>query len=196
MREGISESILPRKRKLSTAELVVCALFTALTAIGAFIQIPIPNLDYFTLQFFFVILSGILLGSKLGATAVAVYVALGLFGIPIFAAGGGISYIFRPSFGYLLGFIAASFVTGFLCERWKTKTTLHYFIGALGGFFVTYLIGIAYKYMILKYYADTPITLGAVLLSCFPLDMPGDLLLCGLAAFVGKRLEKVRIGRS
>lgn len=58
-----------------------------------------------------------LLGPVNGTIAVAVYVAVGLAGVPIFAAGGGISYLFRPSFGYLLGFIAAAWLTGFLCRK-------------------------------------------------------------------------------
>ena len=40
-------------KKISTKNLVLCAMFTALTAIGAFIQVPVPYMDYFTLQFFF-----------------------------------------------------------------------------------------------------------------------------------------------
>lgn len=65
----------------------------------------------------FVTLAGMLLGSRRGSLAVAVYVAVGLAGIPVFAAGGGIQYVFRPSFGYLLGFIAAAWLTGRICER-------------------------------------------------------------------------------
>ena len=44
-------------KKITTLELVLCGLFTALTAVGAFIQIPVPGMDYFTLQFFFVLMA-------------------------------------------------------------------------------------------------------------------------------------------
>ena len=81
-----------------TRSMVQCALFAALVAIGAFIQIPVPYMDYFTLQFLFVLLAGMLLGSARGALSVSVYVLVGLVGFPVFAAGGGIQYIFRPSF--------------------------------------------------------------------------------------------------
>ena len=74
-------------------------------------------MDYFTLQFFFVLMAAILLGGKLGAISVGCYVLLGLVGLPIFAAGGGIGYVFRPSFGYLIGFIVAAFVTGTLSRK-------------------------------------------------------------------------------
>ena len=102
---------------VKTRGIVLCGLFSALIAIGAFLQVPVPFMDYFTLQFLFVTLAGMLLGSRRGSLAVAVYVAVGLAGIPVFAAGGGIQYVFRPSFGYLLGFIAAAWLTGRICER-------------------------------------------------------------------------------
>lgn len=176
-------------QRISTKYMVLCAMFTALTAIGAFIQVPVPYMDYFTLQFFFVLLSGIVLGGKRGAVSVGCYVLLGLIGFPVFAAGGGIGYIVRPSFGYLLGFIAAAFVTGWICER-TDCTYKQYFLACLAGFTVTYTIGILYKYLILNFYADTPATLGVVLLSCFPLDMPGDFVLCLVAAGTGRRLKR------
>ena len=48
-------------KQMTTAKLALCSLFTALIAIGAFLQIPLPNFDYFTLQFFFVLMAGMLL---------------------------------------------------------------------------------------------------------------------------------------
>lgn len=186
---------MTQRRRISTRELVLCALFTALIAIGAFLQVPVPYMDYFTLQFFFVVLAGMLLGPKLGALSVTVYVALGLAGVPIFAAGGGVGYVLRPSFGYLLGFIAAAFAAGAALPRLKGRGYGGYLLSALCGFAVTYLIGIGYKYLILNYYLDAPATLAVVLLSCFPLDVPGDLCLCAAAALVGRRLEALQIRR-
>ena len=175
-------------KKISTKNLVLCAMFTALTAIGAFIQVPVPYMDYFTLQFFFVLLAGLVLGGRKGALSVGCYVLLGLLELPVFAAGGGIGYVLRPSFGYLLGFVVTAYVTGVLSEKWKAGTK-NYFFACLAGFAVTYAIGIVYKYMILNFYADTPATWAVVLLSCFPLDMPGDFILCILASGVGYRLR-------
>ncbi len=175
-------------RLLTTKEMVLCGMFTALVAVGAFIQIPVPYMDYFTLQFFFVLLAGIVLGGKIGAVAVGVYVLLGLLGVPIFAAGGGIGYVLRPSFGYLVGFIVTAFVTGTLCRKMK-NTYAGYLTACLAGLVVTYVIGIAYKFMILNLYMKTPTPILVILLSCFPLDMPGDFVLCLAASAVGKRLR-------
>lgn len=176
---------------LSTRKIAYCAIFTALITIGAFIQIPVPFMDYFTLQFFFVLLAGILLGSRLGALAVLLYVVIGLIGLPIFAAGGGLAYIVRPSFGYLIGFVAGAYITGLICEKVKESGTRKYVVAVLCGLLFTYMIGLGYKYIILNYYTGTPITWKLILLSCFPLDLPGDLFLSFLAVGAGIRFEKI-----
>lgn len=176
-------------KKITTFELVLCGLFATLTAIGAFIQIPVPGMDYFTLQFFFVLMAGMLLGSKLGAVSVAVYVFIGLAGVPIFAAGGGITYVLRPSFGYLLGFIVTAFVTGKLVEVLKIEGIKKYLIGAFAGLLVCYAIGLTYKYFMLNLYVGEKTPVWLVFLDCFPLDLPGDILLSVIASICGKRLK-------
>ena len=84
-------SSVPRAdRKVQT--LTLCGLFTALVAIGAFIQITIPVQPlpmHFTLQFYFALLAGFILGGKHGSLSVGIYLLIGLCGVPIFAAGGG-----------------------------------------------------------------------------------------------------------
>lgn len=84
-------------------EMVLCGLFIALVAVGALIRIPVGS-DVYTLQFMFTLLAGLLLGARLGALAVGTYVVMGLVGIPVFASGGGPSYVLQPTFGYLVGF--------------------------------------------------------------------------------------------
>src|SRR5574344_750761 len=86
---------------LKLREMILCALFMALTAVGAFIKIPLGG-QIFTLQFLFTLLAGLLLGGRLGAKAVGVYTLLGLIGVPVFAEGGGPGYVFQPTFGYLI----------------------------------------------------------------------------------------------
>ena len=87
-------------------DLTLMALFAALTAVGAFITIPVPPVP-FSLQIFFAILAGALLGSRRGAISVGVYVLLGLCGLPVFTKGAGLSYIFQPTFGYLAGWLSS-----------------------------------------------------------------------------------------
>lgn len=176
---------------LSVRRMSFCALFTALIAVGAFLQIPVPFMDYFTLQFLFVLLAGMLLGSGGGSLSIAVYVALGLSGVPIFAAGGGIQYIFRPSFGYLLGFIGAAALTGWISHKASAVRFWKFFPAALAGLAFTYAVGFLYKYIILNHYLGQPTPLAVIFLSAFPLDLPGDLVLCVAASALAGRLRRV-----
>lgn len=178
-------------KKLNTKEIVLCGLFVALIAVGAFIQVPVPGMDYFTLQFFFVIMAGVLLGYKLGAFAVLAYVLIGLAGVPIFAAGGGIMYVVRPSFGYLLGFIVAAFAAGIVVDRVKTKSFVTYLVAALAGLVCCYGIGLTYKYFMLNLYVGEQTPFWVVFMDCFPLDLPGDIFLSIMSALIAVRVRPV-----
>ena len=181
--------------KITTKGIVFCALFAALTGIGAFIQVPVPGMDYFTLQFFFVLMAGLMLGSKLGGLSVLVYVLIGLAGVPVFAAGGGITYVVRPSFGYLIGFIAAAFLTGLVAEKNQARTFVQYLMACMSGFVVCYAIGLVYKYFMLNFYVGEKTAFFMVIADCFPLDMPGDIVLCVLASLVAIRLRPVALSQ-
>lgn len=108
---------------MKTKGVIYCGLFTALIAVGAFIKIPIPVVP-FTLQYLFTMLAGLLLGSRLGTVSVLSYMLLGLAGLPIFSEGGGLWYVFKPSFGYIIGFAVGTFVTGWIAEHME-KRPLH-----------------------------------------------------------------------
>ena len=104
---------------ISTADIVHCGMFASLMAVGAFIKIMIPIGIWevtFSLQFFFALLAGFLLGSKRGLAAVGVYLLIGLAGVPVFAHGGGLMYLMKPTFGFLIGFAAAAYVAGKIAE--------------------------------------------------------------------------------
>lgn len=176
--------------KMDIHEMVYCGIFTTLIAAGAFIKIPIPVVP-FTLQFLFTMLSGLLLGGRLGALSVAVYMALGLAGLPIFSEGGGFWYILKPSFGYIIGFCAASYVTGKMVEKMHNRTIAKYLLANFTGLFIVYSMGMAYYYFICNVVIHTPIGVWPLFLYCFILAVPGDICLCILAAFLAKRLRPV-----
>lgn len=175
--------------KIKTHDIVMTALFSALIAAGAFIKIPIPNCPI-TLQTFFTCLAGILLGSKKGAVSVLCYVVLGLAGVPIFTSGGGIGYIFRPTFGYLIGFCFGTFITGKIAEGSKESVpSLKRLIAAnFAGLAIVYALGMAYYYIIMNFYAGTGTTVKALFWYCFVLVIPGDTISCIVAAVLGRRL--------
>lgn len=136
-------------------------------------------------------LAGLLLGGRKGALSVGVYILLGLVGLPIFAEGGGFWYILKPSFGYLLGFMLAAYVTGRMVERKGRLST--YWVMAVNflGLFIVYAAGMIYYYVICNYVIDTPIALGPLFLYCFVLAVPGDICLCILAAILTVRVKPV-----
>lgn len=173
-----------------TKNLMYCSLFTALIAVGAFIKIPIPVVP-FTLQFLFTTLAGLLLGSKKGTISVVAYMVLGLVGLPIFSEGGGIWYVFKPSFGYIIGFCIGTYVTGLMAERMKEKTIPGYLAANFTGLLIVYAVGMIYYYLICNYVIDTPIAIGPLFLYCFFLAVPGDICLCILSAVLVKRMKPV-----
>lgn len=170
-----------------TRNMVLCALFVALIIAGAFLKIPIPVVP-FTLQLLFTMLAGLLLGKKWGAIAVVVYILLGLMGLPVFAEGGGPSYIFRPSFGYIIGFAVAAYVTGMLANRVENPSYRRLLAADFIGLGIVYLFGMVYYYLISDLYLGTPIGLWPLFLYCFLLAVPGDIILCILGAVLAKRL--------
>lgn len=182
------------KQSLKARNMAFCALFTALTAAGAFIRIPIPVVP-FTLQVLFTMLAGLLLGGKLGAVSVGLYAFLGLMGLPIFTEGGGLWYLLKPSFGYILGFIAGSYVTGKMAEKMTKKPgglTFGRILAAnFAGLAIVYGAGMIYYYLICNFVIDTPIGLWPLFLYCFLMVVPGDICLCFAAAVLAKRLKPV-----
>ena len=86
---------------MSAKRMILISFLAALTAIGAFLKIPI-GITSITLQFMFTAMAGILLGAKDGSISQIVYILIGLIGFPVFTMGGGFSYVLQPSFGFLL----------------------------------------------------------------------------------------------
>lgn len=176
------------KAKNKTVMICMCAIFAALIAIGAFIRIPIPYINV-TLQVFFVVLAGMLLGGKFGALSVVVYVMLGLIGIPIFTEGGGFFYILKPTFGYLIGFIIGAYVTGKISNAVPTPSIKRLLTADFIGVLIMYAFGVVYFYLASNLWVgEGGISIGDCLLYCFVLLFPKDLAISVIAVFISKRL--------
>lgn len=172
---------------IKTRDLTLIPLFSALTAIGAFIRIPIPIVP-FTLQYFFCALGAILLGAKRGALAQVIYVAVGLIGIPIFTQGGGPTYVFQPTFGYLIGFIFGAYVIGKITDNLKQINIKNLFLAGISGLLVIYIFGVSYMYLIYNFYLGNSMSLvsavGIGAIAC----LPSDLLLTFIISLVGSKV--------
>lgn len=172
---------------MKTRNLILVSLFSALTAIGAFIRIPIPYIP-FTLQYLFCALAGIILGSKLGALSQVIYVIMGLIGLPIFTEGGGLGYIFKPTFGYLIGFIVGAYVIGKVTEKIKYLTVTKALLAALSGLFFVYLFGVLHLYLVYNLYLGESKTFYWALFYGVIVCIGGDLILSFVIAIVSVKI--------
>ena len=182
------EQSLKTKHSIQIKQLVLCALFTALTAVGAFLKIPffiVPT----TCQFFFVAMASVLLGPKLALFSQLGYLIIGLAGVPIFTKGGGFWYIFEPTFGYLIGFCVASFIIGKIVEKAKKQSFLITFMACLAGLVIVYTLGVSYMYYILNFYLKSPISVWAAIGSGAAIFLPADIAWCAAIAFLSKKIK-------
>lgn len=178
------------KNMTNIRNIALCGLFAALIAVGAFIKIPVPGIP-FTLQIFFVLLAGLLLGSKRGFIAVAVYILIGLAGLPVFTGGGGILYVLKPTFGYIIGFALGAFVTGWIAEKQKQPSTSRLILAAVTGTAVIYALGLTWFYCVANYYLNTPIGVETLMVSGFLMPLPGDIIKICLSVLLAKRLAPI-----
>jgi len=180
------EAILNREIIVSRT---ACRVFTAvifivLTALGAFVRIPLPFTPVpLTLQTFFVLLSGAFLGKKLGALTQLSYISLGVAGLPIFTSvGSGLLYLSGPTGGYLAGFVLAALFTGRCVERARGS-----FLATLAVFCLADLVLLACGALWLK--AILGVSLKQALLLGFIPFLAGDLLKALAACVIYRRLE-------
>ncbi len=173
-----------------THSLILAALFAGLTALGAILRIPFPPVP-FTLQVLLVLLSGLLLGSRIGLVSQGVYIFLGLAGLPIFAGGGGLPYVLSPTFGYIFSYPIAAWTAGRL-SRGPDVSLLKLAAAAFAGLFVIYAFGTSGLYLNLNYIAGKNITFVQVLrIGVIPFLVP-DLLKAAGAAFFALKLSSFR----
>lgn len=182
------------KQSFKTIDIIYCGLFTALIAIGAFIKIMIPLGLFevtFSLQFLFALLAGFLLGHRTGGMSVAVYLIVGLLGIPIFAYGGGLGYLMRPTFGFLIGFLAAAFIAGLLTEKMDKYDFKHLVAAGFIGEMAYYACGLIYYFVMFNYILADGAGIGVVeLLSVWFLStVVPDFVLVIVASLLAVRLK-------
>lgn len=173
-------------------EIIRSAILLALLVVGAKVQIPLPYFDYYTFQFTFILLIGAILPMRYAAMTVSAYLLLGLAGLPIFASGGGIGYILKPSFGYLLGFALTSIVLAYITDKNEISTKRQYLMLNLLGMVITYVLGLTYKILIIGLYMKQTVPIWAILSSSFAFDIPADLLMIvGLSMVEGQIIKRI-----
>src|SRR6187401_2555546 len=136
--------------EMGTAIRAAAVLFvTALTAIAAQVSIPLPFTPVpFTLQPMVVLLGGAALGSRLGMTSQVLYLALGIAGLPVFAASPilpqGFARLLGPTGGYLMSYPIAAFVAGYLAGRGFDRRYLTSVVAMFAGLAVVFTFGVTW----------------------------------------------------
>jgi biotin transport system substrate-specific component len=135
-------------RRLAT-DLVLIAAGAGLTSIAAQLSIPLWPVPI-TGQTFAVLLVGTVLGSARGALSMALYLVLGLVGLPVFTNGGHGSLLALPSGGFIVGFIFAAALVGWLAQREWDHKVLRTVVSFAAGTVVMYAFGLPWLYAVLS----------------------------------------------
>ena len=160
------------------------AFVTVLTIVAAQISIPLPFTPVpFTLQPMVVLLGAAALGARLGASAQVAYLALGLAGIPVFAASPvlpqGVARLLGPTGGYLMSYPFAALLTGYLAQRGLDRRYLTSIVAMGAGLVIIFSCGVLW----LAFGAPHVGLSGAVASGLVPF-LPADIVKLFLAASI------------
>lgn len=175
--------------KFTVKDMILIGLFVALMVVGAFLKIPNPlfPLVPITLQLFFCIYAGLLLGIRNAFFSQLLYIVIGLVGVPVFASGGGIGYVFNPTFGYLIGFLLAATVVAVLVNKADEVKLVKVLGASIIGLLLVYLVGNVYLFLIKDLYLAQETSLIGISVAMLPY-MVKDLVLVVIAALTSVRI--------
>jgi len=136
-------------KRMSTYQIVVTALFSALMCIFGPLAVPIGPVPI-SLTNLVIYIAVFLLGAKLGTLAYIIYLLLGAVGLPVFSGyAGGMAKIAGPTGGYLIGFIPMAFICGIVVEKW-IKNKIIVASGFVLGTLVAYTFGTIWFVLMMK----------------------------------------------
>jgi len=170
----------------TAAALIGVVSFVALTIAGAYIRIPLPFSPVpITLQTFFVLLAGAILGKKLGSLSQANYLMIGIFGLPVFTGGlYGFARLFGPTGGYLIGFVLAAYAIGWLLGKKSEATFVKIATAMLFGLVILFMTGTIQLAAVMHISLQK-----AMLLGVLPF-IPGDIVKLLAAATIYQMVQK------
>jgi biotin transport system substrate-specific component len=161
---------------------VFSSLLAGLMAVGAYIHVPIGPVPI-VLTNLFVLLSGLLLGSRWGMISTVLYLLVGFIGLPVFSGGkGGPAHFLGPTGGYLLGYAVSAWITGFFSERFG-HATLGDVVAVLLGSLIIYGFGVPWLKAITKMSWNK-----AWIIGVFPF-LPGDVLKAASAVILARAVR-------
>lgn len=178
--------------KFSARDITLTAVFAALAVVAAMMVRYAGSIVPFSLMPLMAMLAGGVLGPRLGALSMVVYILLGLIGVPVFASPpfGGPAYVLQPTFGFLPGFAGCAFVIGLLLRNREGSGFFRYFLSMTAGIAVYYLVGLPYLYAILTFYIGKTVSVTQVLTIGFTPFIALDLVKAVMAAVLAKAIYR------
>lgn len=174
---------------MAVRNMTLAGLFAALLAISSQIFIPIGPVPH-TMQIFFSLLAGMILGGRWGGTGVGLWVLLGVFGLPVFSQGkAGIVVLAGPTGGFLLGFILCAYTVGRLTEE-KESTLGRTTIVMLLGLMIVYAVGLLGFMTSFRVFLHKPMTWEQAFLFTVAPFLPFDVIKTLMAAYVGVKVRR------
>jgi len=159
--------------------------FILATVLGAYVRIPVKGSPVpITLQTFFVILSGAILGKRLGSLSQFVYLILGTIGLPVFQGySSGVAYILGPTGGYIIGFIVSAYFIGYML-RYKSSNITWVIASFVAGSLIICILGSLWLVYLYKINIVTAISIGIL-----PF-LPGDMIKIFFATIIYSKISQ------
>ena len=171
----LADVLSPRQQRSWLLDAVLVVLFSAFVALTAQVEIPLWPVPL-TLQTLGVLFTGAVLGSRRGALALLLYLTEGALGLPVFAGGAsGVGYMLGPTGGYLVGFVVAAGVVGWLAQRGWDRRLVWAAVAMVIGNVIIYVCGVAWLALFLG-------DLWGALVKGMLLFVVGDLIKIAVAA--------------
>lgn len=177
-------------KRSAITDIVYVALFTAIISVLAQISIPLGVIVPFTLQTLGVFITSAMLGWKRGTLSVILYVLLGAIGVPVFAGfSGGVSALFGPTGGYIIGFIFTALAVGFMTDKLGRKLWV-LAVSMVVGLILCYIFGTAWFIILYNIQGNAMDLMTALGYCVFPFLIADGLKII-VAAVLVNRLDKI-----
>ena len=177
-------------KKFSVKDMVLCALFAAICCVCSIITIP-TGIVPVTLGTFGIMVTAMILGTKRGIISVALFIILGIIGLPVFSGmNGGFGVLAGPTGGYIYSYLLMVPIIGMAskCLNKTLSSGMFTMLGCIASIFVCYLVGTVH-FMIVMNVAGKPMGILAALGACVFPFIPFDLIKAVLAIIIAPRLK-------
>lgn len=179
-----------KDKKLTTYQMAVTAVMAAMLCVLGPLTVPIGAIPI-SLANFVICLAAWLLGPRFGTLSVAIYLVIGLVGVPVFSGyGAGIAKVAGPTGGYLVGYLLLAFIGGLVIEKSKGQPVLSA-LGLIAGDAACYVLGTAW--FVFQMQCELSYALAVCVYPFIALDLAKIVVSCIVGALLRKRLEQAGV---